>query len=263
MLRAMKKLALACLVVLLACQKSAPAADSTGTPSPGLASGDLTAMPGEHPKLADGTALPPGHPPIDGTAAPGPALNGQAFPPGHPSVGAGEPAREPAAPGTPSAPPPKGPASAGGLTWEGALPLVRRTPKSEMRAAEYGLAGDERAELSVFYFGPGAAGGVDANIERWLGQFSQADGSETAKKAKRGERKVSGITVNTVEVTGNFGGSMGGGGGSDYMLLGAIASGPSGAVFFKLTGPRPSVERARTAFDTMISSLHPEAPAAH
>jgi hypothetical protein len=73
--------------------------------------------------------------------------------------------------------------------------------------------------------------------------------------------------VSLVEVTGSFAGGMGmgaaaAGPGSDYMLLGAIAQGPSGAVFFKLTGPHASVERARPAFTKLIGSLHPDAAAA-
>ena len=41
----------------------------------------------------------------------------------------------------------------------------------------------------------------------------------------------------------------------DAMLLGAIAKGPLGSVFFKLVGPRDQVEGARAAFDAMIDSL--------
>jgi hypothetical protein len=41
----------------------------------------------------------------------------------------------------------------------------------------------------------------------------------------------------------------------DAMLLGAVASGPHGPVFFKLVGPRAAVERSRSAFEQMIGSL--------
>ena len=69
-----------------------------------------------------------------------------------------------------------------------------------------------------------------------IGQFTQADGSDTAKLAKRSEIKVQGMSVSLVEATGNFGGGMGMPGAaptamSDAMLLGAIANGPKGAVF--------------------------------
>ena len=38
-------------------------------------------------------------------------------------------------------------------------------------------------------------------------------------------------------------------------LLGAIAEGPEGAVFFKLTGPKRTVDAARRDFDTLVASL--------
>ena len=170
------------------------------------------------------------------------------------------PAAQPAANAAQPAAAATGPASAGGLAWTDPAGLVRRQPKSSMRAAEYGVEGDEQAELTVFYFGEGQGGAVEPNIARWIGQFTQADGSDTAKLAKRSEIKVQGMSVSLVEATGNFGGGMGMPGAaptamSDAMLLGAIANGPKGAVFFKLTGPRAVVTRARPAFDALIQSL--------
>jgi hypothetical protein len=156
------------------------------------------------------------------------------------------------------------PASAGGLTWTDPAGLVRRTPKSGMRAAEYGVAGDDLAELTVFYFGEGQGGAVEPNIARWIGQFSQPDGSDTAKLAKRREIEVKGMKVSTIEAKGTYSGGMGvpgmpaGAGQTDAMLLGAIASGPKGPVFFKLTGARKTLEAARPAFDKLIKSLRPE-----
>jgi hypothetical protein len=158
--------------------------------------------------------------------------------------------------------------AAGGLTWQGSSPLERRTPKSRMRAAEYGLAGEPQAELGVFYFGPDQGGSVDANITRWLGQFTQADGSDTKAKAVREQATFSGIPVTTVEVAGNFSGGMAmpgtpaPGAITDAMLLGAIANGPQGPVFFKLTGPRAAVERSRDAFRGLLESLRIDPAAA-
>src|SRR5689334_19234494 len=56
------------------------------------------------------------------------------LPPGHPSPAA--PSAAPASAGE------LGPAHAGGLAWSTEAPLVRRAPKSSMRAAEYGVEGD-------------------------------------------------------------------------------------------------------------------------
>lgn len=151
--------------------------------------------------------------------------------------------------------------SAGGLSWDANKPLLARTPKSSMRAAEYAVEGDSQAELSVFYFGPGQGGEVDANITRWLGQITQADGSDTAQKQKRSQTTSSGIAVTIVEAQGTYAGGMGMPGAhasepiSDAILLGAIASGPQGPVFFKLVGPGAAIERARPAFKALIESL--------
>ena len=154
------------------------------------------------------------------------------------------------------------PPSAGGLTWADAAPLTRRAPKSAMRAAEYGLPGEDKLELTVFYFGPDQGGSVEANINRWLGQITQPDGSDTTAKAKRTTRKVGDMDVSVLEVTGTYSGGlamMGGGAAPEPMtnatMLGAIASGPQGPIFFKMTGPKEAVDHSRAAFDQMISSL--------
>jgi hypothetical protein len=153
--------------------------------------------------------------------------------------------------------------SAGGLTWTAQPPLVARAPKSQMRAAEYTLQHDSQAELVVFYFGEGQGGAVEPNITRWLGQLTQADGSDTAKRAQRSERSVAGMNVALVEATGNYSGGMAMPGTPapapqpDAMLLGAIASGPKGPVFFKLVGKRASVEEARASFTALVDSLRP------
>lgn len=162
-----------------------------------------------------------------------------------------------------SAPPPPAvptePARAGGLTWEAPAPFVRRAPKSSMRAAEYGVKGAPAAELGVFYFGADQGGSVEANMTRWIGQFTQADGSET--QAKRSESTYNGVQVSLVEATGMFAGGMAMPGAPqptalpDAMLLGAIAKGPEGSVFFKFTGPRDAVEGSRAGFEAMLKSL--------
>jgi hypothetical protein len=41
----------------------------------------------------------------------------------------------------------------------------------------------------------------------------------------------------------------------NYALLGAIAEGPEGNVFFKLTGPRKTVRAAAKQFDAMLRTL--------
>jgi len=130
-----------------------------------------------------------------------------------------------------------------------------------MRVAEYGVQGDDRAELSVFYFGPGQGGAVEDNVQRWLGQITQPDGSDTTKSAQRSETEVNGIAVARVEAHGTYSGGMAMPGmpsaepTPNAILLGAIASGKEGPVFFKLVGPAEAIERARPGFDALIASL--------
>ena len=182
-------------------------------------------------------------------------------PPPAPSA---EPTAAPPSASPHAAPPsaaPAGAPTAGGLTCKAPPPFEQRTPKSSMRVAEYGLEGDASAELSVFYFGADQGGSVEANMSRWIGQFSQPNGSET--QAKRSERTVKGIDVALVEAQGTYSGGMGMPGAPqkasqpDSMLLGAIAKGPQGAVFFKLTGPRSVVEHAKAGFDGLLESIQP------
>ena len=54
------------------------------------------------------------------------------------------------------------------------------------------------------YFGPGQGGPVDANLKRWIGQVE--GGENSAKTAKR---TVHGLTVSTVDVSGNYTGMTG------------------------------------------------------
>ncbi len=151
---------------------------------------------------------------------------------------------------------------AGGLTWEAPEPLVQRAPANSMRAAEYGVRGHDDATLAVFYFGPeeGGGGSVESNIDRWLGQLQQPDGRPTASIAERGEREINGMRVTTVDARGTFVGRLGmGGGGSrpGWRVLGAIAAGPQGLVFFKLLGPEAAVDAADAAFEQLLESLQP------
>ena len=155
--------------------------------------------------------------------------------------------------------PPKG--VAGGMPPGGvAEPPASGSPRS-MRVATYAIPatqGDaEGAECAVYYFGAGQGGGVDANLERWIGQF------QPATKSKRWAKKVNGTQVSLADVSGTYtahGGSMSQSQGDKpgWRLLGAIAESPQGAVFFKLAGPAKTVAAASKSFDALVGSLKKE-----
>ncbi|HTE54086.1 MAG TPA: hypothetical protein VK698_24700 [Kofleriaceae bacterium] len=136
---------------------------------------------------------------------------------------------------------------------------------SGMRTAQWmvpGKAGE--AELVVYYFGPGGAGGADANLERWIGQFEQPDGSPSASKAKTAKKTVGALAVTTVEVTGRYVAAMSPGAPEkndkpDHMLLGAIVETMNGPYYFKMVGPKETMTGAKKQFTAFIDSLKPGA----
>ena len=136
---------------------------------------------------------------------------------------------------------------------------IAEKPTSSMRVAQYRLSGPAGdAALAAFYFGPGQGGGLEANIERWYGQFSQPDGGPTGDKAKRWDKQVGDIAVTIVDISGTFAAGMGNETMQEnYRMLGAIAVHSSGAVFFKLTGPRETVAKWDRSFDEFLGSLTP------
>jgi hypothetical protein len=137
-------------------------------------------------------------------------------------------------------------------------------PEKPMRSATYlipAASGDaEGGECAVF---ANIGGGVQANVDRWIGQFKQADGSDSKAKAKTEKKTVSGLPATLIDLTGTFngGGAMMNPGApppaekTGYRLLGAIVEAPSGPLYFKLTGPAKTVAAAQTDFMAMLNSL--------
>ncbi len=109
----------------------------------------------------------------------------------------------------------------------------------------------------------GAGGSVDANVDRWIGQFVQPDGSSTKKAAKIEDKKVAGQEVHLVDISGTYkdqpGGPFAGGPVVErkgYRMFAAIiVTKDSGNYFIKFYGPERTVADNRTAFDKMIDSL--------
>jgi hypothetical protein len=146
------------------------------------------------------------------------------------------------------------------ISWVDPPAFKRVPPANPMRKASYVVpraAGDaEDGELAVFYFGPGQGGGIDANVERWVKQFADAKPSDV----KRADREANGLRQHTVELeSGTFSSGMAMGGSGkpkpNYGLLGGIVEAPSGAYFFKLTGPSGTVKHARADFYQLLDSV--------
>lgn len=148
--------------------------------------------------------------------------------------------------------------SGGGLQWT-APANWKSEGQRPMRLATYQLG--PHAECGVFYFGQGQGGSVDANLDRWIGQFVQPDGKPSKAAAKIQKRMIHGLAVTGVDVSGAYTGmadpTTERAAAPGFRLLGAIAEGPQGSVFFKFTGPADVVAANLAAFDKMIASLAP------
>ena len=170
---------------------------------------------------------------------------------------------------TESAPEPAvsaGPAttSAAGLGFEAPVTWISEAPSSSMRLAQYRLPGlegnPEDAELAVFYFG-GQGGSVQANVDRWIGQFSNLDGSPVTDP-RVSQRDANGIPLTIVDVRGTYHQSQGPmmaqtTAKENYRMLAAVAEGPAGPTFFKLTGPQPTVDHFEESFNSFLNTLRP------
>ena len=149
--------------------------------------------------------------------------------------------------------------SGAGISWT--MPSGwKAEAQRPMRLATYTVA--PGAECGVYYFGAGQGGSVEANLDRWIGQFLQADGKPSKEAAKVAKRMVHGLAVSIVDVSGSYTG-MGGPTAqpapavASYRLLGAIAEGPQGSIFFKFVGPAKTIAANQAAFDKMLASLAP------
>lgn len=153
---------------------------------------------------------------------------------------------------------------AGGVSWVAEEPFVYRRPDNEYRAHEYTVRDQPDVTLAISHFAAAEGGGgdVQANIDRWVGQFEQPDGSESRAAAQVDSREVNDLRVTTVDLTGTFvgrmGTAMGGQPRAGWRMLGAIVEGEQGLVFLKLTGPAAGVASAEDAFERVVASLHPE-----
>ena len=153
--------------------------------------------------------------------------------------------------------------SAGGVSWT--APAGWKAQRhSPMRAATYTVpaaGGDsEDGECGVYYFGTGGAGGVQANVKRWIGQFRAPDGGPADQLAQRASENINGIAVTTLDLTGTylfkpFPMAPRATPKTGYRMLAAIVSAPEGEVFFKLTAPEKTTAAAEPNFRRMLQSL--------
>jgi hypothetical protein len=128
---------------------------------------------------------------------------------------------------------------------------------SPMRKAQLKVtdaATKEVANVVFFQFGPGAAGGVQANVDRWLRQFSEP---REQLHAVIEEATVGKTKITYVQAEGTYNSGMPGGQltpMADYGLAGAIIESGDGDIFVRMTGPKKLVKASFADFKKMIAS---------
>lgn len=148
------------------------------------------------------------------------------------------------------------------LVYKASSDWVKEIPKSKMRRAQYILPGQDGAgdaEMGVFVF-PGSGGNVSSNIQRWIGQFKQPDGSSSADKAVTDEKVINGLKMTTVSLTGTYykSASMMGGDVEElknYALLAVIVETEKDPWFFKTTGPEETINYWKDSFNEFLLTI--------
>jgi len=117
-----------------------------------------------------------------------------------------------------------------------------------MRKAQLTVSGEGTADVTFFHFGAGQGGGVQANVDRWFGQFQNAKTGQT-------KETVGKTPVTFVQAEGTFSSGMPGGATTpmaNFAMRGAILERADGDVFVKMTGPAALVESAAAAFEKLV-----------
>lgn len=135
--------------------------------------------------------------------------------------------------------------------WEW-VPTTSMMRKAELKAKE--RESSAVAEIVFFHFGPGDAGGTQANVERWFRMFREP---REQIQARTDEVKVGGHKVTYVQAQGTYMSGMPGGPQTplpDHGLTGAVIESGAGNVFVRLTGPARFVKTLVPEFKKMIES---------
>ena len=151
----------------------------------------------------------------------------------------------------------------GAFTLEAPAGWKRVEPKSAIVETEFAIpapaAGAAAGRMTVM----GAGGSVQANIDRWYGQFAQPDGSPTKDRATTKKLEIAGCDVTLVDVGGTYkdmpGGPFAGGPAverPDYRMLAAIIEMPEGGnQFLKFYGPAATVDPHVDGFRAMVEGM--------
>jgi hypothetical protein len=140
------------------------------------------------------------------------------------------------------------------LAWDTPDKWQAAANTSAIRKATYSIPSAEGDTANTQLTVTTAGGTVEANIERWQGQFKYPE-------LKRGNVESHGVKITFIELRGTFMEGMSGAPSepkAKQVLLGAIAETQPDLTFFKMTGPEKTVDAAKTDFFHLVSTIRPK-----
>jgi hypothetical protein len=149
-----------------------------------------------------------------------------------------------------------------GFSFQPPTSWKTEAPTSTMRLAQYRIEpapGDtDPGECALFHF-PGSGGSVQANIDRWIGQFEQPDGSASADHASVERFTNEGLNISFVDVSGTY---TGAGSGmatpaepkQGYRMVAGVVETAQGPWFMKCTGPSATMAATGPGLKAMLKS---------
>ena len=134
-----------------------------------------------------------------------------------------------------------------------------RAPSSSSRLVEFTLPQTEAGvgEVVVYFFGPQQQPNVEANLARWKGQFSHADGSPVIEKVTRDSSGAFPLVF--AEYDGDYRRGIGAGFADSVRtgqrLIAAIVPTPKGTLYIQMFGTAGRVAVERTAFHAFVKGI--------
>ncbi|MCA9248219.1 MAG: hypothetical protein KDA42_13920 [Planctomycetales bacterium] len=148
----------------------------------------------------------------------------------------------------------------GRFSLEAPADWKRVQPRVRIVEAEFAIPASEGDDNDGRLTVMGAGGSIEQNIDRWIGQFTQADGGSTKERTKTEKKSIAGCEVHLVDIAGTFSDRRGPFAPAverpDYRMLAAIVeTGKFGNYFVKFYGPVKTVSDNEKAFEEMIAHL--------
>lgn len=138
-----------------------------------------------------------------------------------------------------------------GFTFTAPTEWKSSPPTSSMRKAQFEApcSTNEKAEVTFFHFGSTGAGGIQANVDRWMKQFEDPQGKVVETE------KIANVSVTFAQAHGTFLSGRPFGAKTPkpgYALMAAIIDGSAGSIFVKMTGPKTAVDENTEALKKMV-----------